>query len=329
MSKSRSRLRRYVGSILITGFALLASGCATSGASSNEDSSADITVNIGPTNSYQSLSVAQTTGLLDQSLAGQDAQVEWRGPFPSFAPALEAANAGDIEVGSGGLTNYVMAVASGTPVVVIGVEDISASVGIVATEQSGIGNVEDLRGKKVAVNKGGTGEYLLLRALEQSGIDPAEVERVYLTPEDSASAFNSNNVDAWATWDQYFASAQLVPGSTVVVTGTDINNLNWTFQWVTQEFAEEHPELVRTITATLEESSRTAAADPEIIADLYRGNGASEEVIELILSWPPYTFYPIGDDEIEVLEQHAEDLADYGLIEEVPDLSGTYFKVEQ
>ncbi|KAB1643921.1 aliphatic sulfonate ABC transporter substrate-binding protein [Gulosibacter chungangensis] len=330
MTKSQPRLRRSLGGALLTGLALLASGCAASDAASGESSGADVTtVSIGPTNSYQSLSVAQTTGLLEDVLAERDAQVEWKGPFPAFAPALEAANAGDIEVGTGGLTNYITAITSGTPVVVIGIEDISASVGIVATKESAVTEVADLRGKKVAVNKGGTGEYLLLRALEQSEIAPSEVEFVYLAPEDAASAFNSGSVDAWATWDQYFASAQLVPGATVVVTGTDIDNLNWTFQWVTQEFAEAHPELVQTITATLAESSQAAATDPEIIAELYRTNGASEEVIDLILSWPPYTFYPIGDAEIAMLEQHAADLADYGLIDQAPDLNGTYFKFEE
>lgn len=325
----RAGLRLGAG-ILVAGLVLLTSGCTGEGGRpAHVESTVDsVTVNIGPTNSYQSISVGRTTGLLEEALARHGAELAWKGPFPAFPPILEAANAGEIEVGSGGLTNYVTAVANGSPIVAIGIEDISASVGIVATGRSRIATLQELRGKRVAVNKGGTGEYLLLRALDREGIDPSEVERVYLVPEDAAAAFNSDNVDAWATWDQYFAGAQLVPGSTVLVTGTDIDNLNWTFQWVTRDFADAHPELVRTIVGTLQEANRRAAQDPGIVAELYRGNGATEEVIDLILSWPAYTFHPLGEEEIALLHRHADDLAAYGLIDEVPDLGGTFFEFQ-
>ena len=326
---TRSRLRSTIrAAALIGGLALLATGCSASAPAATEEGDT-VTVNIGPTNSYQSLSVAQTTGALDADLEAIGATAVWKGPFPAFAPALEAANAGEIDLGSGGTTNYVTAVANGAEIVVLGIEDISPSTGIVATEASGIETVEDLRGKKVAVNQGGTGEYLLLRALDRAGIDADEVERVYLSPEDGASAFDSNNVDAWATWDQYFASVQLTPGAKVITTGTELESLNWTLQWATKEFADAHPELLQPITDTLAAASAEASENTELIAELYRNNGATEEVIEQILTWPTYDFYSIGEAQVAQLEQHAADLERYGLIDSVPDLTGTYFEYEQ
>lgn len=303
--------------------ALLLVGCGA------DKDTGPVAVRIGPTNSYQVLSVAQQTGILEQTLQNDQYKVEWKGPFAAFAPTLEAANANEVDVGSGGLTNYIMAVANGAKLVVIGVEDISASVGIVATAQSGIKSVADLVGKRVAVNKGGTGEYLLLRALEKAGIDPQQVERVYLSPNDSASAFSSNNVDAWATWDQYFAGAQVADGANVLVTGKDIDNLNWTFHWVTKSFADAHPDLVKSLTGLLVKASEQSKDKPEIVASLYQKNGATPAVVDKILSWPLYTFFPVDEKFVAQFRQHAEDLKRYNLIDTVPDLEGTYYTYQK
>ncbi|WP_234908472.1 ABC transporter substrate-binding protein [Rhizobium rhizogenes] len=42
---------------------------------------------------------------------------------------------------------------------------------------AGISSLKDLAGKKVAVNRGGTGEYLLMRGLEKNGVDPDRYSR--------------------------------------------------------------------------------------------------------------------------------------------------------
>ncbi|WP_373412878.1 ABC transporter substrate-binding protein, partial [Streptomyces sp. NRRL B-24572] len=55
--------------------------------------------------------------------------------------------------------------------------------GILVREGSEITSVRDLVGRKVAVNKGGTVEYLLLKALAKAGIPADKVERVYLRPD--------------------------------------------------------------------------------------------------------------------------------------------------
>ena len=63
------------------------------------------------------------------------------------------------------------------------------------------GRVADLIGKKVGVNRGGIGEYLLAKALAQNGISLDQMEKTYLGPADGAYAFSTCNVDALAVWD--------------------------------------------------------------------------------------------------------------------------------
>src|SRR5699024_10103939 len=112
----------------------------------------------------------------------------------------------------------------GEEIVLFGLE--TNTQGILATEESGITDIEDLPGARVATGRGGTGEYLLNRALEHADIDPETVEFVNVTPEDAATAFEAGDVDAWATYDQYFATAELREGSTVIAPGEELDSLN-------------------------------------------------------------------------------------------------------
>ena len=43
---------------------------------------------------------------------------------------------------------------------------------------------------------GGTGEYLLMQAFAETGVDPQTVEHVYLIPSDIGPSFMQNHVDA-------------------------------------------------------------------------------------------------------------------------------------
>ena len=321
---------------LMVALAFLLGGCAATGSSPTKQAATGtsataparttpVTVNLGDLNSYNALTTAKQTGTIESALEANGAEARWRGPFAAFVPAHEASLAGEVDISSGGLTNYIMALENGSDLVLLGVDDISASIGIVATADSGVTSIDDLAGKRVAVNQGGTGEYLLLRALDSAGMDLDAAERVYLSPEDAAAAFSAGQVDAWATWDQYFASAQLHDDAAVLTTGTEINSLNYTFEWATREFVEQHPELLDPIIESFMDASAQADSDPGIVGELYLSGGASREVTDLIATWPPSSFRPVDDEVIRDVEQHAEDLARYGITDGVPDLSGAYY----
>ncbi len=44
---------------------------------------------------------------------------------------------------------------------------------------------------------------MALKALEQAGISPKEVQWVFLGPVDAKVALLNGSVDAWATWEPY------------------------------------------------------------------------------------------------------------------------------
>ena len=72
---------------------------------------------------------------------------------------------------------------------------------ILIHKDSPIKRVADLKGKKVALNKGSNVHYLLVKALEKANLTLADIEPVYLPPADARTAFEGNQVDAWVIWD--------------------------------------------------------------------------------------------------------------------------------
>ncbi len=64
-------------------------------------------------------------------------------------------------------------------------------------------SVADLRGKRVALNKGSNVHYLLVKQLEAAGVAYSEIQPVYLPPADARAAFERGAVDAWVIWDPF------------------------------------------------------------------------------------------------------------------------------
>ncbi|MCZ0963395.1 ABC transporter substrate-binding protein [Paracoccus benzoatiresistens] len=117
-------------------------------------------------------------------------------------------------------------------------------------KDSGIDCVKDLVGKRVAVNRSGLGEFLVVAALEQNGISPDQVEFVYLNPPDAAPAFGQGKVDAWSMWSPGvdIARAQF-DAKDIFFEGTDLDHLIDYSSLVTlRSFAEENGDLARAVT---------------------------------------------------------------------------------
>jgi uncharacterized protein len=69
---------------------------------------------------------------------------------------------------------------------------------VVTSADSGIGSIEDLRGKRVSLGSPGSGtEVIALRMLEAAGIDPdADIERLQLGIDETVAALRDGTIDA-------------------------------------------------------------------------------------------------------------------------------------
>jgi len=163
-------------------------------------------------------SVMEAAGVL----ADVPYRIRWS-QFPAAAPLLEALNAGALDVGFTGDVPFLFVYASGVPVRVIGaVRGGAKSQAILVPRGSPIRTLADLKGRKLAVNKGGNGHYLALALLDHAGIDPASVNIVTMPPPDARLALAGGAVDAWSVWDPYVSIAIADDGARVLADATGV-----------------------------------------------------------------------------------------------------------
>jgi len=136
---------------------------------------------------------------------------------------------------------------------------------IIARPGSGITRPEDLKGKKIAVPAGTSGDMILNLALREVGLKPSDVSVVTMDPSTVVTAFGSGSVDAAAIWYPLIDNIKKRVPDLVEVTRTEDFYPKLTFPnvFVTQpELAEKDPELVRKVTTVLREANDWIVANP-------------------------------------------------------------------
>ncbi|MBF2048730.1 MAG: aliphatic sulfonate ABC transporter substrate-binding protein [Elainella sp. C42_A2020_010] len=232
--------------------------------------SQSITARIAWLKSPSVLALSKFNGEMEKALTEKGIKVLWEGPFPAFSPVVEAINAGSVDFTVGSSTSAVSAMAGDVPLKVFAYQkNVGIGEGIVAQGKSSIRTVKDLVGKKVAVNRGGTGEYLLVKALEQENIPLDQVERVYLGPRDAAPAFAQGQVDAWAVWGIFLATAEVEHGGRIIATGEQIGSENDSIFVVRNEFLEQYPDVVKAVFDVLKTQSEWADKNRAAAVEIY------------------------------------------------------------
>jgi sulfonate transport system substrate-binding protein len=251
---------------------------------------------------------------LDASLAQAGTKAEWL-EFAAGPPILEAIRAGAVDIGYVGETPPVFAQAGGVPFVYVATDPSAPKAeAILVQKDSKITKVEELKGKKIALNRGSNVHFLLLRALEEAKLTVKDVEVVYLPPADARTAFESGKVDAWVIWDPFLASAE-INGARVLRDGEGIV-VNQFFYVARREFAEQHPELVSLVLEQYGKLADWAAANPEETSRiLAKSSGVAYDALLLSEKRHPYGLRPITP---EALKQQQTIADAFHAIEVIP-----------
>ncbi|MDA3627198.1 ABC transporter substrate-binding protein [Saccharopolyspora oryzae] len=166
-----------------------------------------------------SRSLLRSAGLDDFPYA-----VQWA-TFPSGPPLLEAVSADAVDIGGVGNTPPLFAAAAKAKIRVVAASKGNVeSDALVVLPGSPLQQVEQLRGRKIAVAKGSSAHGQILLTLRKAGLTPDDVELVYLQPSDAMGAFKNGSVDAWAIWDPYFSQIQLESNVRVLADGRGTAN---------------------------------------------------------------------------------------------------------
>lgn len=214
---------------------------------------------------YGTLVLLKARGTLEKRLAPQGIKVQWT-EFPAGPQLLEGLDVGSVDLGTTGETPPVFAQAAGANLVYLGNEPASpTSEAIVVPKNSRIRYVGELRGKRVALNKGSNVHYLLVRALEKAGLKYSDIQPVYLTPSDARAAFERGSVDAWVIWDPFLAAAQRSSGAREIVDGKGLVS-NHQFYLASRPYAARHPKVIAAVFDEIRKVDAWGKQNPRAVA---------------------------------------------------------------
>lgn len=190
------------------------------------------------------LSILKNRGTLEQRLAPLGATVNWV-EFNAGPVQLEALNVGSIDFGDVGEAPPIFAQAAGAALVYAAATvPRPALEAVLVPKNSPIRSVKDLKGKRVAYNKGSNVHYFLVKLLEKHGLSYSDVQSVFLAPADARAAFERGAVDAWVIWDPFLSAAQKTLDAQVLVNATDVVN-NRGYYFTSRDFATSNADLLR------------------------------------------------------------------------------------
>jgi sulfonate transport system substrate-binding protein len=234
------------------------------------------------------LSILKKRGTLEKRLAPLGVKLAWT-EFNAGPVQLEALNVGSIDFGDVGEAPPIFAQAAGAPLVYAGATvPRPALEAVVVPKDSPIRSVSDLKGKRVAYNKGSNVHYFLVKLLEKNGLKYGDVTSVFLSPPDARAAFEKGAVDAWVIWDPFYASAQKTLGARLLADATGVAN-NRAYYFTSRRYAQDNADVLRIAIEELNgidawASRNQAAAAAELAAVL----GLDKAVTELYVGRANY-----------------------------------------
>ncbi|WP_223811699.1 MULTISPECIES: sulfonate ABC transporter substrate-binding protein [unclassified Pantoea] len=224
------------------------------------------TVNIG----FQKANIfalLKYRGTLDQEFKKQGIAVHWI-EFPAGPQMLEGLNIGSIDLAATGDAPPTFAQAAQADLVYLGHSPANPKTeAIVVPADSPIKSVADLKGKRVALNKGSDVNYLLVTALEQAGLTYKDITPVYLPPADARAAFQRGAVDAWVIWDPYYAEVETNAHARLLKNAEGLVP-HYTFYLASRKFAETYPHIATEVVDELGSLSQWANQNQEEAAKI-------------------------------------------------------------
>lgn len=271
----------------------MATGLALAGATALPSWGQDraITLRIGYQKGWLSLLKARAT--LEQKLAPLGARVSWT-EFNAGPVQLEALNVGSIDFGDVGEAPTIFAQAAGAPLVYAAATVPRPGLeAVLVPANSPLRSVTDLKGRRVAFNKGSNVQYFLVKLLEKHGLKYSDIQPLFLSPPDARAAFERGDLDAWVIWDPFLASAQKGLGARVLVNAEGVAN-NRAYYFTSQDFAQRHPDIVRVAVQEITAIDRWVQGhQAQASQELAQVLGLPQPVTELYLSRVGYGTVPI------------------------------------
>ena len=249
--------------------------------------------------------------------------------------ALNFLQGNAVDFGSTAGSAALLSRANGNPIKAIYIYEQPEWTALVVGKDSTAKSITDLKGKKIAAQKGTDPYFFLLRTLNQAGLSQADVQFVNLPHADGRTALERGQVDGWAGLDPHMAASELQAGSKLIYRNKDFNTYG--FLNGREEFVKKYPAATRTLIGLYERAKQWIVDHPDDAAKVLADEAQIDIAVarrELVERMNFKTSGVPGDAHIAVLTAvvpiiNAEQLANPGsnVTKAVTDLiEGSYAK---
>jgi len=192
--------------------------------------------------------------------------------------ALNFLQGNAIDFGSTAGSAALLSRANGNPIKAIYIYEQPEWTALVVAKDSTAKSITDLKGKKIAAQKGTDPYFFLLRTLNQAGLSQADIQFVNLPHGDGRTALERGQVDAWAGLDPHMAASELQAGSKVIYRNKDFNTYG--FLNGREDFVKKYPATTGTLIGLYERAKQWISDHPDDAAKIL----ADEAQIDLAVA---------------------------------------------
>lgn len=175
--------------------------------------------------------------------------------------ALNFLQGNAIDFGSTAGSAALLSRANGNPIKAVYIYEQPEWTALVVAKDSTAKGITDLKGKKIAAQKGTDPYFFLLRTLNQAGLFQADIQYVNLPHADGRTALERGQVDAWAGLDPHMAASELQAGSKLIYRNKDFNTYG--FLNGREDFVKKYPETTKTLIRLYEQAKQWIADHPD------------------------------------------------------------------
>lgn len=195
--------------------------------------------------------VLKTQGWVEQAFPG--VSIKWVYSAGS-SNALNFLQGSAVDFGSTAGSAALLSRANGNPIKAVYIYEQPEWTALVVAKDSTAKTIADLKGKKIAAQKGTDPYFFLLRTLQSAGLTQADIQYVNLPHADGRTALERGQVDAWSGLDPHMAASELQAGSKLIYRNADFNTYG--FLNAREEFVKKYPETTKKVITLYERAKQ-------------------------------------------------------------------------